>query len=126
MNRSRLHEPSSNLLGIFLTGVLRLSKRSLHFDGSAAAAAGPEQAGARDGAEGSYTKTWLCAELKHMQRRRYLLMHTAVEVFVDASAVFLNVLSKRKREALRRALRRAGVPERSWRAASGALLERCV
>jgi hypothetical protein len=40
-------------------------------------------------------------------------MHTAVELFIDSSALFFNLHTKRKRDALRRALRRVGIDERS-------------
>lgn len=83
------------------------------------------------------SQIWAVTELREMQRRRYLLAHTAMEIFTvkpvasslppfasfAGPTIFLQLLSKRNRETFRRALRRVGVPERSWRAARGALLE---
>jgi hypothetical protein len=69
------------------------------------------------------SRLWRVSDLRQLQKRRYLLMHTALEVFVGSSAVFLQLITKRRREALRRALRRVGVPERSWRTSRPALQE---
>ena len=86
---------------------------------------------------GEGSRTWRVNQLRQLQRRRYLLSHTALEVFttqpaapsmppiaaLPAPPLFLQLHTKRKREALRRALRRVGVPERTWRAARQSLLE---
>jgi len=87
-------------------------------------------------AEGA--RTWMVAELKQMQRRRFLLTHTALEIFTAQPAahpayglppaasfpsipLFLHLYTKKQRERLKRALQRVGVPERSWRLAKQAL-----
>ena len=54
---------------------------------------------------------------RELQKRRYLLQQTALEIFVGQSAIFLHLHTKRKREALRRGLRRgcgAGAPALPW------------
>ena len=93
---------------------------------AAAAAAAVEseaaQAQGGDGAPGG-PQIWAVGELKRMERRRYLLVHCALELFVAASAVFFNMSNRRSRDTLRRALRRVGVPERSWLAGRAGLLE---
>ena len=135
--------------GGVVSGTVSLSRTTLAFDvevstddGSANAAGsgavglslgGSEHSG-RGGLAGGMgapgSRVWAIPELRQMQRRRYLLMHTALELFIApaqsvASAVplFFQFHTKRRREAFRRALRRVGVPERTWRASRAALLE---
>ena len=61
-----------------------------------AGAAEPEGATAQggDGAPGG-PQIWAVADLKRMERRRYLLVHCALELFVSTSAIFFHMPTKR-------------------------------
>ena len=83
------------------------------------------------------SRMWAVTELRQMQKRRYLLTHTAIEIFTAQPAapglppqasfpgvpLFLHLHTRKLRERFRRALKRVGVPERSWQQTRQALLD---
>lgn len=116
-------------------GSLCLSRTSLRFE--------PDQAklkagAAEEGDGNAEARLWRVRDIRQMQRRRYLLSHTALELFASQvpsdlsfsysvcvlpapppppptlsawqSTVFFHLFHKRKREKLRRALRVARTP----------------
>ena len=66
-------------------------------DAAAAAAAVESEAAQSQGGDGAPggPQIWAVGELKRMERRRYLLVHCALELFVAASAVFFNMSNRR-------------------------------
>ena len=103
-------------------GSLRLTRVALQFEADPPAA-GTAAAAVEESPEVHASQLWGVGELRQMQRRRYLLVHCAVELFVGASAVFFNLHTKKRAQLVRRALRRVGVPERTWKGARAALLD---
>ena len=74
-----------------IAGSLRLSRTSLQFEPNPNAAHGALGGGADEGEANAEAQLWPVHELRQMQRRRYLLSHTALELFASQSTVFFNL-----------------------------------
>ena len=77
-----------------IAGSLRLSRTSLQFEPNPAAH-GATGAAADDGDSSAEAQLWPVQELRQMQRRRFLLNHTAIELFASQSTVFFNLREQR-------------------------------
>ncbi|KAL1521639.1 hypothetical protein AB1Y20_021296 [Prymnesium parvum] len=118
------HVPSPGIYkSLSLTGTLCLSRASLQFEPDPSKQLSQGAVAADDGEANAESRLWPVQELRQLQRRRYLLMHTAIEIFVSQSTIFFNLHTVKGRDKMRRALKRVGVPERSWSNAKAALTE---
>ena len=84
-----------------LPGKLYLSERHLRFLGSGSAADGSLESVSSGAFARDSALTWALSSVKQMHRRRYLLEHSALELFDDSgSMLMINLKSKRMRTAV--------------------------